>query len=72
MSADSGRRVGAEAPRVEFVVVRSEARGPGGAMPGWDDYRYFLAVAETGSFTAAAGELRLSTTAVSRRVSDLE
>lgn len=38
----------------------------------WDDLRYFLAVARTGSLSAAAEKLRASPSTVSRRVSQLE
>lgn len=38
----------------------------------WDDLRYFLAVAETGSLSAAAARLRVSPSTVSRRIEALE
>ncbi len=38
----------------------------------WDDARLFLAVAETGSFSAAAKRLALGQPTVSRRIADLE
>ena len=41
-------------------------------MEDWDQYRYFLAVAQTGSLSAAARELGVSQPTVSRRISLLE
>lgn len=38
----------------------------------WDDARLFLAIAERGSFTAAASELGLGQPTISRRISELE
>ncbi|WP_409525438.1 LysR family transcriptional regulator [Nitrincola sp. MINF-07-Sa-05] len=38
----------------------------------WDDLRYFLSVARTGSLTESAKVLRVSPSTVSRRVSELE
>jgi molybdate transport repressor ModE-like protein len=38
----------------------------------WDDLRYFLAVADTGSFNQAAAKLGVSYSTVTRRVSSLE
>lgn len=38
----------------------------------WEDIRLFLAVAETGSLTAAGKQLRLGQSTVSRRLADLE
>lgn len=38
----------------------------------WDDLRYFLAVARTGQFLAAARQLRVNHTTVARRISALE
>ncbi len=38
----------------------------------WDDLRYFLAVAETGSFNQAAARIGVSYSTVTRRVSSLE
>ncbi len=38
----------------------------------WDQYRYFLAVAETGSLSAAARQLVVSQPTVGRHISDLE
>ena len=40
--------------------------------PSWDDMRLFLAVAETGSFSAAARRLRLGQPTLSRRMAELE
>ncbi|MEQ9662409.1 MAG: LysR family transcriptional regulator [Parasphingopyxis sp.] len=42
------------------------------AMLDWNDLRYFLAVARTGSTLAASKELRVSQSTVSRRVTALE
>lgn len=41
-------------------------------MPDWDDYRYFLAVADEGSLSAAARKLGSSQPTVGRRISALE
>jgi DNA-binding transcriptional LysR family regulator len=38
----------------------------------WDDMRFFLALCRTHSFVAAAGELKVTHTTVSRRISALE
>jgi DNA-binding transcriptional LysR family regulator len=38
----------------------------------WDDYRFLLAVAETGSFSSAARQLEVSLPTVSRRMAELE
>ncbi len=38
----------------------------------WDDLRLFLAVAETGSFSAAARSLKLGQPTISRRIAELE
>lgn len=38
----------------------------------WDDLRFFLAVAATGSLSAAARELNVNTTTVLRRIANLE
>lgn len=38
----------------------------------WDDLRYFLSVARTGSLTGSAAELQVSQSTVSRRISALE
>lgn len=43
-----------------------------GRMMSWDDLRYFLAVAETGSTLAAGRALRVSQTTAARRVAALE
>ena len=42
------------------------------AMPDWDDLRFFLAVARTGSTLAAGKALRVSQTTAARRVAALE
>lgn len=41
-------------------------------MNNWDDYRYFLAVAESGSLSAAARALDVTQPTVGRRIRDLE
>ena len=41
-------------------------------MKDWDDYRFFLAVAETGSVSAAARVIGASQPTVSRRIAELE
>ena len=38
----------------------------------WDDLRFFLAIARTGSLTAAARDLRISQPTVSRRLANME
>jgi molybdenum-dependent DNA-binding transcriptional regulator ModE len=38
----------------------------------WNDLRYFLGVARSGSLTQAASDLRVSQSTVSRRISELE
>lgn len=43
----------------------------GGSL-NWDDLRYFLAVAEAGSLSAASSVLKVNTTTVLRRVASLE
>lgn len=48
------------------------AKVHGRAMFDWNDLRYFLAVAETGSTLAAGRALRVSQTTVARRVATLE
>lgn len=40
--------------------------------PNWDDVRFFLALCRKSSFVAAAGELKVNHTTVSRRISALE
>ena len=40
--------------------------------PDWDDYRYFLATAQTGSLSGAARELRTNQPTVGRRIAALE
>ena len=46
--------------------------GAGWRMFDWNDLRYFIAVAETGSTLAAGRKLRVSQTTVARRVAALE
>ena len=41
-------------------------------MHNWDDFRYFGAVAETGSFSQAAKKLMVNQSTVSRRIQALE
>ena len=41
-------------------------------MLSWDDLRYFLTVARTGSTLAAAKMLRVNQTTVARRIAGLE
>lgn len=41
-------------------------------LPDWDDLRVLLAVVRQGSFLAAAGELRMAVSTVSRRLGQLE
>src|SRR5258705_12485542 len=43
-----------------------------GRMANWDLVRIFLAVARTGSFRAAAGQLNMSANFLSKRISVLE
>ncbi len=48
------------------------ARLSPGPFPSWDDYRYFLATSEAGSFTKAASELGVTQPTLSRRIEHLE
>lgn len=48
------------------------ARLSPGPFPSWDDYRYFLATSEAGSFTKAAGDLGVTQSTLSRRIEHLE
>ena len=41
-------------------------------FPSWDDYRYFLATSEAGSFTKAASHLGVAQSTLSRRIEHLE
>ncbi|MEO1491302.1 MAG: LysR family transcriptional regulator [Pseudomonadota bacterium] len=41
-------------------------------MSNWDDYRFVLAVAETGSLTSAARQLKVSQPTVGRRITEIE
>jgi len=43
-----------------------------GPFPSWDDYRYFLATSEAGSFTKAASNLGVTQSTLSRRIEHLE
>lgn len=52
-------------------MAKNESRHPF-SDGGWDDVRLFLAVAETGSVSAAARQLRLGQPTVSRRLAELE
>lgn len=48
------------------------ARLSPGPFPSWDDYRYFLATSEAGSFTKAANDLGVTQSTLSRRIEHLE
>lgn len=48
------------------------ARLSPGPFPSWDDYRYFLATSEAGSFTKAADDLGVTQSTLSRRIEHLE
>ena len=48
------------------------ARLSPGPFPSWDDYRYFLATSEAGSFTKAASDLGVTQSTLSRRIEHLE
>ena len=48
------------------------ARLSPGPFPSWDDYRYFLATSEAGSFTKAASNLGVTQSTLSRRIEHLE
>jgi DNA-binding transcriptional LysR family regulator len=52
----------------------NEQQVMGNRRPGqnWDDFRYFLAVARTGTLSAAAEQLRTEHTTVARHISSLE
>ena len=43
-----------------------------GLLPSWDDYRFFLAASEAGSFSKAASDLRVAQSTLSRRIEHLE
>ncbi len=43
-----------------------------GPFPSWDDYRFFLATSEAGSFTKAASDLGVTQSTLSRRIDHLE
>lgn len=43
-----------------------------GPFPSWDDYRFFLATSDAGSFTKAASELGVTQSTLSRRIEHLE
>ena len=48
------------------------ARLSPGPFPSWDDYRFFLATSEAGSFTKAASDLGVTQPTLSRRIEHLE
>lgn len=48
------------------------ARLSSGLFPSWDDYRFFLATSEAGSFTKAAGDMGVNQSTLSRRIEHLE
>ncbi|MDH3921115.1 MAG: LysR family transcriptional regulator, partial [Rhodospirillales bacterium] len=41
-------------------------------FPSWDDFRFFLATSEAGSFSKAAGQLGMTQPTISRRIESLE
>lgn len=41
-------------------------------FPSWDDFRFFLATTEAGSFSKAAGQLGMTQPTISRRIESLE
>ena len=43
-----------------------------GPFPSWDDFRFFLATSETGSFSKAANYLGVTQPTISRRIDNLE
>ena len=43
-----------------------------GPFPSWDDYRFFLATSDAGSFTKAAKDLGVTQPTLSRRIEHLE
>jgi DNA-binding transcriptional LysR family regulator len=60
---------------IENLAVRSATRGAGASDRSsldWDLYRYFLAVAQTKSFSGAALKLKVSAQTVSRKIAQLE
>lgn len=54
------------------MLQKRSAKVQNGGMIDWNDLRYFLAVAETGSTLAAGRALRTSQTTVARRIAALE
>jgi len=48
------------------------ARLSSGPFPSWDDYRFFLATSDAGSFTKAAQDLGVTQPTLSRRIEHLE
>src|ERR1700743_1939009 len=53
------------------TVSPRKAKAPN-ILGDWDDVRFFLAVAKTGSFSAAANQLNTKQTTVGRRIQALE
>jgi DNA-binding transcriptional LysR family regulator len=54
------------------MPVTSRKYKPANMLGDWDDVRFFLAVARTGSFSAAAAQLNTKQTTVGRRIQALE
>ncbi len=62
-------------PRKETRTSRSgreASRRPVGAVPSWDDVRFFLAIHRAGSLSAAAGPLKVTQPTCGRRLAALE
>src|SRR5258708_21733705 len=82
MIASSVRVVFAVAPLPGEALCRAPPRGAmievapppcdSARVPDWNDFRYFLAIARSGSLAGAARELRVEHTTVGRRLSALE
>jgi len=55
-----------------MATVSQRKTKPPNILGDWDDVRFFLAVAKTGSFSAAAAQLNTKQTTVGRRIQALE
>jgi DNA-binding transcriptional LysR family regulator len=66
-------KIPACSPRVPVIVqISTDQVFEPSSLPGWDDIRYFLAVARQGSLSAASRQLGVEHSTVARRVATLE